>query len=291
MLIGDSQKFLWGNTPCHIEGDSITTEDEYLWQYYNPFDRYYGHTTKGAEESLYISFLKVETDEQALAFVNKYGFLGMEGNWTTLLYIQLSSKEQVSIISASERIADIKREAARLRTVVGLSKPLNDQDAGAARRLLVQLREFYIPELTEAYRLNVSEDQQKRERAAYVIHLAELMDIDGNDNEVLSSSVTAIQLVINMMLSNVRPNLSGYSKEGKIFESSWNVKSLLEAMYFMLFLDLNRGLSITQCESRTCDQYFTVDPQSEKIKRFCSERCRYRQHKWVKRHEKKESEE
>ncbi len=74
---------------------------------------------------------------------------------------------------------------------------------------------------------------------------------------------------LNTSLQEVSPRLL-LSEDGSL-ERGWHYRSLLQAMYVMLYLDLTGGNTIKNCESRGCPNYFRVGPQSKS--RYCSERC------------------
>ena len=59
-------------------------------------------------------------------------------------------------------------------------------------------------------------------------------------------------------------------KEGQL-ERGWRHRSLLQAMYLMLFLDLTGGATIKKCQSRGCPGFYRTGPQRRS--KYCSERC------------------
>jgi hypothetical protein len=74
---------------------------------------------------------------------------------------------------------------------------------------------------------------------------------------------------LNTHLQEVSPRVL-LNQDGGL-ERGWHYRSLLQAMYVMLYLDLTGGNTIKNCESRGCPNYFRVGPQSKS--RYCSERC------------------
>ncbi len=74
---------------------------------------------------------------------------------------------------------------------------------------------------------------------------------------------------LNTYLEDVSPR-AFVSVDGNL-ERGWRYRSLLQAMYVMLFLDLTGGSTIKKCESRGCPNYFRVGPQSRS--KYCSNRC------------------
>jgi hypothetical protein len=74
-------------------------------------------------------------------------------------------------------------------------------------------------------------------------------------------------------LNHYLQEVSPYAFLGRYgnLERGWEYRSLLQAMYVMLFLDLTGGNAIKKCQSRGCPNYFRVGSQSRS--RYCSERC------------------
>jgi hypothetical protein len=59
-------------------------------------------------------------------------------------------------------------------------------------------------------------------------------------------------------------------KDGNL-ERGWSCRSLLQAMYVMLWLDLTGGSTIKKCKRRKCSNYFRIGSQSKSI--YCSRKC------------------
>jgi hypothetical protein len=74
---------------------------------------------------------------------------------------------------------------------------------------------------------------------------------------------------LNSYLEDVSPH--AFVGEDGTLEQGWRYRSLLQAMYVMLYLDLTGGSTLKKCESRGCPNYFRVGPQSKS--KYCSERC------------------
>lgn len=74
---------------------------------------------------------------------------------------------------------------------------------------------------------------------------------------------------LNSYLEDVSPR-SLVGKDGNL-ERRWRYRSLLQAMYVMLFLDLTGGTTIKKCQSRGCPNYFRAGPQIRS--KYCSTRC------------------
>lgn len=74
---------------------------------------------------------------------------------------------------------------------------------------------------------------------------------------------------LNSFLADVSPRaLVG---KGGNLERGWRYRSLLQAMYLMLYLDLTGGNTIKKCLSRGCPNYFRQGPQGRS--KFCSRAC------------------
>ncbi len=74
---------------------------------------------------------------------------------------------------------------------------------------------------------------------------------------------------LNSYLEDVSPRaLIG---KGGNLERRWRYRSLLQAMYVMLFLDLTGGTTIKKCQSRGCPNYFRAGSQIRS--KYCSTRC------------------
>ncbi|HVF00070.1 MAG TPA: hypothetical protein VNA27_01845 [Rubrobacteraceae bacterium] len=74
---------------------------------------------------------------------------------------------------------------------------------------------------------------------------------------------------LNSYLEDVSPR-AVIGKDGNL-ERRWRYRSLLQALYVMLYLDLTGGNTIKKCQSRGCPNYFRLGPQSKSI--YCSPRC------------------
>ncbi len=73
----------------------------------------------------------------------------------------------------------------------------------------------------------------------------------------------------NSYLQEVSPRVV-IGKDGNL-QRGWRCRSLLQAMYVMLYLDLTGGNTIRKCQSRGCSNYFRVGSQGKS--RYCSQRC------------------
>jgi hypothetical protein len=73
----------------------------------------------------------------------------------------------------------------------------------------------------------------------------------------------------NWRLRQVSPYLR-LGEDGKL-KGGWRYRSLLQAMYILLWLDLTGDNTIKKCQSRRCPHYFRVGSQSKT--KYCSERC------------------
>jgi hypothetical protein len=71
---------------------------------------------------------------------------------------------------------------------------------------------------------------------------------------------------LNSYLQEVSP-YALLGEDGDL-ERGWHCRSLLQAMYMMLFLDLTGGNNIRKCQSRGCPNYFRVGAQSKS--KYCS---------------------
>ena len=77
------------------------------------------------------------------------------------------------------------------------------------------------------------------------------------------------QTSFNRYLQEVSPRV--VVAEDGILKPGWNYRSLLQAMYIMLYLDLTGGNAIRKCQSRGCPNYFRVGSQGGSI--YCSTKC------------------
>jgi hypothetical protein len=74
---------------------------------------------------------------------------------------------------------------------------------------------------------------------------------------------------LNRYLEDVSPR--AYIGANGNLERGWRYRSLLQAMYVMLYLDLTGGSNIKKCQSRGCPDYFRAGPQGRS--KYCSGRC------------------
>jgi hypothetical protein len=74
----------------------------------------------------------------------------------------------------------------------------------------------------------------------------------------------------NWRLRQVSPYLR-LGEDGNL-KGDWNYRSLLQAMYVMLWLDVTGDNTIRKCQSRGCPYYFRVGSQKSKSI-YCSEQC------------------
>lgn len=74
---------------------------------------------------------------------------------------------------------------------------------------------------------------------------------------------------LNQKLEEVSPR--AFIGENGSLERGWRYRSLLQAMYLMLFLDLTGGTTIKKCQSQGCPDYFRTGSQSKS--KYCSKRC------------------
>jgi hypothetical protein len=76
----------------------------------------------------------------------------------------------------------------------------------------------------------------------------------------------------NSFLEEVSPR-AVMGEDGNL-ERGWYCRSLIQAMYVMLYLDLTGGNTIKKCQSRGCLNTFRVGSQS--TSKYCSKQCAYR---------------
>jgi hypothetical protein len=74
---------------------------------------------------------------------------------------------------------------------------------------------------------------------------------------------------LNTHLSGVSPY--AYLGEDGTLQRAWRCPSLLQAMYFMLYLDLTGGRSVRKCGSAGCGKYYLAGLHSRS--KYCSARC------------------
>lgn len=97
------------------------------------------------------------------------------------------------------------------------------------------------------------------------IHLSVFPSGDTPTEELLGGAYNSL----NSYLQDVSPRVV-LDEDGNL-ERDWHCRSLLQAMYAMLFLDLTGGNTIKRCESRGCLNYYRLGAQGKS--RYCSERC------------------
>ncbi len=73
----------------------------------------------------------------------------------------------------------------------------------------------------------------------------------------------------NAFLEEVSPRVV-IGEDGNL-DRSWYCRSLIQAMYVMLYLDLTGGNTIRTCQSGGCPNSFRVGSQYKS--KYCSERC------------------
>jgi hypothetical protein len=73
----------------------------------------------------------------------------------------------------------------------------------------------------------------------------------------------------NAFLQEVSPRVV-IGEDGNL-DRSWYCRTLIQAMYAMLYLDLTGGNTIRKCQSGGCPNSFRVGSQSKS--KYCSERC------------------
>jgi hypothetical protein len=73
----------------------------------------------------------------------------------------------------------------------------------------------------------------------------------------------------NAFLQEVSPRV--VIREDGNLDRSWYCRSLIQAMYAMLYLDLTGGNTIKKCRSWGCSNSFRVGPQTKSI--YCSDQC------------------
>ena len=89
--------------------------------------------------------------------------------------------------------------------------------------------------------------------------------VDTSAEELVSDG----DVSFNSYLQEVSPRV--VLREDGNLERSWYCRSLLQAMYVMLYLDMTGGNNIKKCQSRGCLNYFRIGSQSNS--RYCSQRC------------------
>lgn len=235
--IRDSQ---WGKKPVRIEGDRVRSIfDPWLpWQFYSPFD-FFG---RDREESLYMRFAALESNEDIRSFVNDFGFLGLQGS--SMRKVMMENDAEVE-----ESLTEIKFQISRMHILLNLQQALTEKNLLKAKQSLLTLRSackgrrlIFIsgiidPDNPHGYDENIDEEGEW-----------DIVRLDGYH---------AIVQEISHELQDVHQTLI-YDFSTENYKGQWIVPTLLSAMYTMFSLDLQGGKILRKCQNTTCLKYFEV---------------------------------
>jgi len=235
--ISDTQ---WAKRPVRVEGDIIRSVfDPWLsWQSYSPFD-FYG---RDREESLYMRFTALESNDDIRNFIINFGFLGIQGSSLRKIMIE----DEVVV---EESLDEIRFEISRMRTLLDLQQALTEKDLLKAKQSLLTLRSVC--------------------KGRRLILISGVIDPDNphwhdknidpeNEWEVVRlDGYHAIVQELSHELQDVHQMLM-YDFSTERYIGQWSLPTLLAAMYMMLSLDLQGGKILRKCQNPTCSKYFEV---------------------------------
>ena len=240
MLPNTIQDTQWGKKPVRIEGDRVRSIfDPWIpWQFYSPFE-FYG---RDREESLYMRFAALESNEDIRNFVNDFGFLGLQGS--SIRKVMVENDAEVE-----ESLTDFKFQISRMRILLGLQQALTEKDLLRAKQSLLDLRSacagrrlIVISGMIDPSNPNWYDENMDPESAWEVLRL------DGYH---------AIVQEIGHKLQDVHQTLM-YDFSTESYKGQWIVPTLLSALYTMFSLDLQSGKILRKCLNKTCSKYFEV---------------------------------
>ncbi|SPF35255.1 hypothetical protein SBF1_1470005 [Candidatus Desulfosporosinus infrequens] len=235
--IRDSQ---WGKKPVRIEGDRLRSifDPWHPWQFYSPFE-FFG---RDREESLYMRFAALESNEDIRSFVNDFGFLGLQG--ISLRKIMIENDAEVE-----ESLTEIKFQISRMHILLGLQQALTEKNLLKAKRSLLSLRSA----CKGRRRIFISGIIDPDNSHGY----DDTIDAEGEWEVVKLDGYHAIVQEISHELQDVHQTLM-YDFSTECYKGQWIVPTLLSAMYTMFSLDLQGGKILRKCQNTTCLKYFEV---------------------------------
>lgn len=98
----------------------------------------------------------------------------------------------------------------------------------------------------------------------------ELIDIWSLENNLIRALEEALD-EINKYLTEISPNLA-FDYYNKRLTGGWTINNLIQAMYFMLYVELSGGKILKHCGNETCTRYFPVSIDKVNAK-YCSYEC------------------
>lgn len=233
--------------------------------------------------SLYLKFaaININNHEDILDFINKYGFLGLnirdrfERAETLLEQLTIKFTKQFfgdTQLNNVEELKSISKEAFSY---------MWDDDVLSYESLYEESLKSISDEITKFNNLLILIDQkdttEKEELYQLLFNASDdysryFFEIDKNEYTLDKLKVDANQCIrdtINKELGQVSPILSFDDSK---FDTIWNTRTLISALYTMLYLNLVQGKKLRKCKNITCNEFFNVTNDNT-VKKFCDSSC------------------
>lgn len=279
-------KTMWSKYHCKIKDNlSIIRIEDEPYQLYNPFDYY----SPNDSASLHIQFASIDiTDNEAiLDFINQFGFLGISiknrfndiekhlGFFSMNVLNYLNEKEPcqndkyilLNFIKENLKLTvsfdeSLSYEAIYEESLEDISSEIKTFNS---LLILIEKKNTATPEYLYELISNIS---------SYEKYFSSNLKERTNGNiDLLKSYVTELIInTINKAIEHINPSLILNSDCNSTYKPQWNSKSLISAMYTMLYLDLVQGITIKKCKNTTCTAFFEIYGMDHR-KEFCSKKC------------------
>jgi hypothetical protein len=199
------------------------------------------------EDPVFMDFISIDVNKQSeiLKFVNKYGLLQLN------YYDGLEGKAFYESYVEKEPVSAYIYEIELMRTIVDLKQSMDELDYSKMKVNLKKLYK-YIPEY------------EFEDKSPYITDF----DKDIDNNNLMLCSGSAISLCINKRMKFINPMMI----YANTFTGHWSVSSLINAMYFELFLSFSQDTKYKKCQNSSCPRYFKIT-RADKRKIYCNNEC------------------
>lgn len=231
---------------------------------------------------LYLVFASIQTENDIIKFIEKYGFLGLKfemlNNKNWLEYTTTILKDISYLNTYFENVEGFLLEVNLMKSIVEL---INEFNNNTLQIDIIQktLSEDKLNELDKM--VDYSKLKEK------ISNVYKYNNRNMNDDIIKASAhprLVAPDLIIKELEIKLSSIILRLVYEKRKFIESRFVYNLLTALYLMLYEDLTTGKKLAKCNNKTCNSWFLIDTNHKK--QYCSPECeraekqrRYRENK------------
>ncbi len=233
--------FKWSSREAYVDGGFIVEDVNKNAQTYKILDHLH----------MYMDFVKIDKtkDQEVVQFISKYGFL--EEN----VFRRESHGTLAECGAYKENIDTIISEVSNFKEVIEAYYYINASDFNA-KELKEKL--IFLDRIPE--------------KSGIMKELI-LLEIENNESDMQALKLTAMKAIsirVNHFIKNVSHKLivTNDSMGKPVFTEQWSSDNLINAMYYMFYIELINKRVIRKCQNIGCNKFFVLE-SGHLNKKYC----------------------